>query len=78
MIIDANTINIIMDALSVGTVSGVLNGLLNNQAVRRFLSSIPFDECLTESGNFVPQMQFGSVLTVSTGSSLSSTEVIQL
>lgn len=77
MLIDANTINSIMDALSVGTVSGVLNGLLNIQAVGQFLSSIPFDECLTESGNFVPQMQFGSSLTISTGSSLSSTEVIQ-
>lgn len=77
MIIDANTINSIMDALSVGTVSGVLNGLLNIQAVGQFLSSIPFDECLTESGNFVPQMQFGSSLTISMGSSLSSTEVIQ-
>ena len=77
MIIDANTINGIMTALSDGTVSGVLNGLLNISALARFLSSIQFDECVTESGNFVPQMQFGQSLTLSVGSSLSSTEVIQ-
>ena len=77
MIIDAITIEEIMTALSDGTVSGVLNGLLNIDAVRGFLSSIPFNECMTESGNFVPQMQFGSALTISMGSSLSSTEVIQ-
>ena len=77
MILDGITINSIMSALSDGTVSGVLNGLLNIEAVSRFLSSISFDEHLTESGNFVPQMQFGSALTISMGSSLSSTEVIQ-
>ena len=77
MIIDAITINGIMDALSTGTVSDVLNGLLNIEAAGNFLSSIPFDECLTESGNFVPQMQFGSSLTVSVGLNLASTEVIQ-
>ena len=75
--LDISTIENIMDDLSTGTVSGVLNGLLGIEIVGNFLRSIPFDECVTESGNFVPQMQFGSALTISMGSSLSSTEVIQ-
>lgn len=77
MIIDTLTIADIMAVLGSGTVSGVLNGLLNIEAVGNFLSSIPFDGCLTESGNIAPQIQFGQSLTISVSSNPASTEVIQ-
>lgn len=77
LMVDAAAVDGIMTALSTGTVSGVLNGLLNIQAVGKFLRNISFDDCMTQSGTFSPQMQFGSALTLSIGSSLSSTEVIQ-
>lgn len=77
LMVDAAAIDGIMTALSTGTTIGILDGLLSIGALEAFMASIPFDECLTESGNFVPQLQFGQSLTLSVGSSLSSTEVIQ-
>lgn len=77
LLIDSVTTNMIMAALSDGTVSGVLNGLSNIIAVRDFLGSVAFDGCLTESGNIAPQIQFGQSLTISVGSNPASTEVIQ-